>query len=311
MATTFSIDMSKRKNLQGYRNLIGDCVKPWLFALELPPLQIGGFDSLDITTLVSSTTLPGYNISTQTHTDYNGLLINSAKSPEYSETLDINFPAVDATMVLYKLFLGWMAMTSNPINNISSSMSSYKFNDIKVHQLDRHGIPILTYNFFGVFCKKVSGWEVGQKNTAIPEFKVSLKYDFYTIDTRNLTNGIYKATPDKINISTSHSNTIAAKGFDKKGIPSNQSVDGIAKVVTHPKQQSPSSIVTAPSNVNGVLQTLANNNDSNSVFSSLKALGSEILSSMITFNTESGPVAYGEDRIGTPHPTKIVNVPSK
>ncbi|MCS7316907.1 MAG: hypothetical protein NZZ41_01105 [Candidatus Dojkabacteria bacterium] len=173
-------------NLHTLRYLIGDLSFSCLFQISIPFIETSVNESLTISALAKTTSLPSYNIG-DASIDFHGRKIKFADNASFDEWT-VSFLCDEYHKLRHK-FLTWQSLIYDPRRDVLYSPHSYKKNGVKVTLLSKNGEPVTGYEFFGMFPKKVGEIQLNhQKN--INEFSVTFDYDYYiinsTFDTKNL-----------------------------------------------------------------------------------------------------------------------------
>ena len=172
-------------NLQSFRNIIGDTAKAYLFLVQIP--AVGPATGEQITCFARTTTLPEYNIQT-TEIPFQGLQYKVATVPQFGDW-QIEFLADEAHILRHR-FLGWQAQIYDAQRQLAGSPLNYKADNIQVHQLNRTGGIVSTYNFVGMFPSIVGEVTLDHSNVDPETFSVTFAYDYFTIGSGNATSAL-------------------------------------------------------------------------------------------------------------------------
>jgi hypothetical protein len=171
-------------NLRGFRTQIGDYTRSHMFKLYIP--QVGPMEQISV--FARSTTLPDYEIQTA-GIEFQGIPIQVATVAKFSNSWTVKFLADEAQVLRNRLY-SWSSTVYDANHMQGSSMSYYKSDEVKAYQLARDGSVITTYQFYGLFPKKVKGFEFDHKNVDPQTFEVDFSYDFFSINAEVKTDNI-------------------------------------------------------------------------------------------------------------------------
>jgi hypothetical protein len=176
-------------NLRGFRDIINDVSRPYLYMVEIPNIDT---DARKLTAFAMSTSIPAYTLNVDEF-EFQGAkrkVVNGATFANWSvEFLN------DQVYSLRSKFLAWMSQAYDPHQNSNASPHSYKYDGVKVHQLSRTGEKVQTYQFIGLFPCEVGQIELGHDKTDYSKLNVTFAYDYFSVDSGNmLEKGIQLAT---------------------------------------------------------------------------------------------------------------------
>jgi hypothetical protein len=164
-------------NLVGFRNVLGDFTRAFMFRINIPSWLSSGDRNLSM--LVRSTTLPAYSLK---HSDigFQGLKMRVATVAEFEPTWQVECLA-DESQILRGNILRWMSYTYDAGTMEASTLSAYKKDGITASQLDRLGNTTMTYGFYGLFPSKCDGIKVSHDDTEPAKFNVTFTYDYFSV----------------------------------------------------------------------------------------------------------------------------------
>jgi hypothetical protein len=167
-------------NLYGFRKLIDDISRPYLYMLEMPNIDV---NAIKMTAFAASTSMPGMKLKTEEFSFQtakvkvaNGMTFNS---------WNVEF-ICDRMYSLRNKFIAWMSQAYDPHRAAVGHPHSYKFDGVKVHQLSRTGEKIQTYQFIGLFPESISDIKMGHDMTDYTKFTVDFAYDHFTVESGNI-----------------------------------------------------------------------------------------------------------------------------
>jgi hypothetical protein len=164
-------------NLKGYRTIVGDFSRSFMFRITVPSWY--GGDNLSM--LARSVTLPAYTLKTS-KIAFQGLQLNVATVPEFDQSFTVKMLA-DEKQVLRGNIMKWMSYIYDPSTMEAAPLSGpneYKRDDVVVQQLDRMGKTIMAYKFYGLFPQKIDSPELNHETVDPQTFSVTFNYDFFT-----------------------------------------------------------------------------------------------------------------------------------
>jgi hypothetical protein len=176
-------------NLHGFRNIINDVSRPYLFMVEMPNIDT---DARKLTAFAASTSIPAYELNVDEF-EFQGAKRKVANGASFSDW-SVEF-VTDQVYSLRSKILAWMSQAFDPHLGSNASPHSYKYDGVKIHQLSRTGEKVQTYQFIGLFPKSCGQIELGHDKTDYSKFTVTFAYDYFSVDTGNLLEkGIQLAT---------------------------------------------------------------------------------------------------------------------
>jgi len=172
---TNSLGQSTNINLVGFRKIINDISRPYLFSIDMPNIDT---DSVKMTSFARSTSIPAYKLDVETW-EFQGAQRKTVKGATFS-SWQVEF-LTDQVYSLRSKFLAWMSQAYEPFSNSISSPHSYKYDGIKVNQLSRTGAIVQTYQFIGMFPSECGEIQLGHDKTDFSKFTVTFDYDYFTV----------------------------------------------------------------------------------------------------------------------------------
>jgi hypothetical protein len=162
-------------------NLTGGGARPNQFevVMQFPAIAVAGGASRKFTYLCKATSLPGSTIGVA-EVHYRGRILKVAGDRTYEdwETTVLN----DTDFAVRNAVERWidgMDRTLLEVTNVTNPLLYQS--SATVHQLDRNGTRLKTYNFFGLWPSVIAPVELGyETNDVIEEFGVTWKYNYFT-----------------------------------------------------------------------------------------------------------------------------------
>jgi len=147
--------------------------------MNFPAIAMAGSAGRKFTYLCKATSLPGTTIGA-VEVPYRGRVLKIAGERTYDdwETTVFNDTDFDIRNALERWIDG-MDRTLLEVTNVTNPLLYQT--SAEVHQLDRNGTRLKSYNFFGLWPSVIAPVELGyDTNDAVEEFSVTWKYNYFT-----------------------------------------------------------------------------------------------------------------------------------
>jgi hypothetical protein len=147
--------------------------------MNFPAIAMAGGAGRKFTYLCKSASLPGSTIGA-VEVPYRGRLLKIAGERTYDdwETAVFNDTDFDIRNALERWIDG-MDRTLLEVTNVTNPLLYQT--SAEVHQLDRNGTRLKSYNFFGLWPSTLAPIELAyDTNDAVEEFTVTWKYNYFT-----------------------------------------------------------------------------------------------------------------------------------
>ena len=147
--------------------------------MNFPAIAMAGSAGRKFTYLCKAASLPGTTIGVA-EVPYRGRILKIAGERTYDdwETTVFNDTDFDIRNALERWMDG-MDRTLLEVTNVTNPLLYQS--SAEVHQLDRNGTRLKSYNFFGLWPSVIAPVELGyDTNDAVEEFSVTWKYNYFT-----------------------------------------------------------------------------------------------------------------------------------
>lgn len=172
-------------NIFQFRQTIRDISRAYLFMIRMP--FVGTDDRL--TSFARSTTLPAYKLH-PVEVKFQSQTLRLAGPADFDGNWTVKFLCDEAHTIRHK-FLAWMSVAYDPSIQVHGAPSQYLDDRVQVHQLDRRGNSIATYNFVGLFPSEVGQIDVAHDNLEPEAFDVNFTYSYWTLNAQNSVGGTF------------------------------------------------------------------------------------------------------------------------
>jgi hypothetical protein len=131
-------------NLNGFRQVIGDYTRQYMFRIEIPEVMTNDVRGRVTTFFARSTTLPDYTLNT-TEIGFQGLKVKVATTATFPDWT-VTFMADEKQYLRAKL-LQWASYVYDAGTMTPATINAYKANNLKAIQLDRSGNDVYDLYF--------------------------------------------------------------------------------------------------------------------------------------------------------------------
>jgi hypothetical protein len=191
-------------NLAGFRQVLGDFTRQYMFRLSIPRWLDGDNDGKVLTMFSRTTNLPDFELD-GVEIGFQGLKLKAATTAKFSDW-SVNVLA-DENQLLRGSILTWGSQVYDAGTMVGDTFANYKSDELIAEQLNRAGDTIMTYKFYGAYPQKVSSPKFNHDDLTVATFDVNFRYDFFTVG--NETAREVGADNEKTNINVNSGNPAA------------------------------------------------------------------------------------------------------